>query len=171
LEILKWTLLSTYTLLIGAIAGFGFSSRKIVVAWYHLLGILFFTYIISLFSSFMGHLVGEILAYRLLEVFIGLMLISLGMLVIIKKPSYPGVRDLIVLTMVVQLDVFLLNYLYALSYDSGYVFGFTISLLLLGSIAGGMIFGSKRWTHWRIQMLLPYVSGVCVVFVGLLKVL
>lgn len=171
MEILKWSMLSMFTLFIGAVAGFGFSTRKVVVAWYHIVGIVIFTYMVSLASSFIGHLVGEYISYRFLEVTISLGMIVIGILLFISKPIYPGNKELILFTLFIQLDVFLLNYHYALLNEGGYGLAFTISLLLLGSIVLGIVAGARKWLNWRVQMLIPYTSAVLVVLVGVVKML
>jgi|GEM_PF-3868992 len=171
MEIFYWSMLSVFTLLLGAIAGFGLASRKVVIVWYHLAGVLIFSYMVSLSSSFMGHLLGEYISYRFLEIMISLIMIALGVVLFISKPVYPGSKDFLLLSFFVLLDVILLSYRYALSHEGGYGLAFTISLLLIGSIVCGIVLGSKRWANWRLQMIIPYVAPSFIILVGVMKML
>jgi hypothetical protein len=171
MEILRWAVLSLFTLLIGAIAGFGFTTRRVVVVWYHLAGIVILTFMVSLANSFLGNLLTELFYFRFLEVTLGLGIVGLGIALMILKPIYPGLKDLFLFCLVIQLDVSLLSFHYGQSHEGGYGLAFTISLLLLGSIVGGMVFGGRRWSNWRMQMLLPYVSGMLLLLIGIIKML
>jgi hypothetical protein len=171
MEILRWAVLSLFTILIGAVAGFGITTRRVVVVWYHLTGLIMLTLMISLASSFMGRILKEFISFRFLEVMLGLGIIAIGIFLILSKPIYPGHRDLYALCLAIQLDVCLLSFQYGQSYEGGYTLAFTISILLLGSIVGGMAFGGRRWANWRIQMLLPYISGLLLLLFGFIKVL
>jgi hypothetical protein len=171
MEILRWAVLSLLTVLTGAIAGFGITTRRVVVVWYHLAAIVILTLMISLASSFLGRLLKDFISFRFLEVMLGLGIATIGVLIMISKPIYPGHRDLYLFLLAIQLDVCLLSFKYGQSHEGGYGLAFTISLLLLGSIVGGMAFGGRRWENWRIQMLLPYVSGLLLLLIGFIKVL
>jgi hypothetical protein len=171
MEILRWAVLSLLTTLIGAIAGFGFTTRKVVVVWYHMAGIIILAFMISVSSSFMGHLLKDFISFRFLEVMFGLGISAIGIFLLISKPIYPGHRDLYLFCLAIQLDVCLLSFHYGQSHDGGYGLAFTIALLLLGSTVGGMVYGGRRWANWRVQMLLPYVSGLLLLLFGFIKVL
>jgi hypothetical protein len=170
-DILRLAILSIFTLFTGAIAGFGFATRRVVILWYHLAGIVVLTLMFSVSSSFLGHLLKNVFSIRFLEVIIGLGIIAIGVLLIVSKPSYPGNKDLFLFVLVIQIDVFLLSFHYGISHEKGYGLAFTISLLLLGSIVSGMAFGGKRWANWRIQVLLPHISGMLFIIVGIFKML
>lgn len=171
MDILRWVILSLFTLFTGAIAGFGFATRRVVIVWYHLAGIVILTLMFSISSSFLGHLLKNVFSIRFIEVVIGLGIIAIGVMLIVYKPSYPGNKDLFLFILAIQIDVFLLSFHYGFSHEKGYGLAFTISLLLLGSIVCGMAIGGKRWANWRIQMLLPYISGMLFIIVGLFKML
>jgi hypothetical protein len=171
MEILRWVVLSLLTILTGAIAGFGISTRRVVVVWYHMAGIVIITLMISMASSFFGRLLKEFISFRFLEVMVGLGIVTIGILIMISKPTYPGHRDFYLFLLAIQLDVCLLSFQYGQTHEGGYTLAFTISLLLSGSVVGGMVFGSRRWRNWRIQMLLPYVSGLFLLLLGFIKVL
>lgn len=170
-DILRWTIFSIFTLFTGTIAGFGFATRRVVIVWYHLAGIVILTLMFSISSSFLGHMLKNSFSIRFLEIVIGLGIIVIGVLLIVSKPSYPGNKDIFLFILAIQIDVFLLSFHYGFSHEKGYGLAFTISLLMLGSIVSGMAFGGKRWTNWRIQMLLPHISGMFFIIVGLIKML
>lgn len=170
MEILKWAALSLFTVFIGAIAGFGFTTRRVFIVWYHIAAIILFIFMVSLASTFIGQFL-TFISVRVLEVLVGLGLISLGIILIRSKPMYPGSKDLLLLTLAIQLDVILLSFHYVQTYQAGFGLAFTISLLLSGSIVGGMILGQKRWSNWRVVMLLPYVPGICFILIGVIKVI
>lgn len=119
----------------------------------------------------MGHMLKNVFSIRFLEVVIGLGIIAIGILLIISKPSFPGNKDLFLFILAIQIDVFLLSFHYGFFHEKGYGLAFTIALLMLGSIICGMSFGGKRWANWRIQMLLPHISGMLFIIVGLIKML
>lgn len=171
MEIVKWTLLSLLTTGHGAVVGFGITSRKIIVVWYHIAGLILLSFLLSIASSFMGQWLGDWLSIRALEVLFGLFIIGIGIYLVLNKPSYPGYRDLLLLSLALQIDVFLLSFYYGLTHQGAYGLAFTLALLLLGSVVGGMIYGGKRWSNWRIQLLVPQLAGILLVIIGLIKVL
>lgn len=159
------------TLVIGGIVGFGCSTRRVTILWYHLAGIVLLTFIISLVSLYMGKVMGGFFSVRVVEVMVGLGLIGIGTLLAIIKPEYPGLRDLLLFVCALEMDVLLLSYHYAQNDDRGYTLAYVICFLLLGSIVGGLMFGQRRWANWRVKLLLPISSAVLLIMIGLVKVL
>ncbi|WP_202081061.1 hypothetical protein [Caldalkalibacillus salinus] len=171
MEILKWVMLSMFTVALGAIVGFGLYTRKVFVAWYHLAALIVLLFMVSLASSFIGHLAKEYFSYRFFEVFVSLILIAIGVAIVVKKPIYPGQQDLLLFGLTITLDVGLLGFHYGQNEDGGFGLAMTISLLLLGSIICGMAFGNRRLTNWRLKLIYPHIPGLLIVCYGLIKML
>ncbi len=172
MEIITWALLSIFIVLTIAVIGFAISSRSIQIAWYHIVALVVLTYMTSLASAFLGHLLGSILSYRFFEVVIGLVFIGIGGFLVISKPIYPGHKELLLLSLVMFMDVYLFNYRYALTHEeSGYGLAFTMTLLATAGIVVGMVLGAKKWQNWRLRLVIPHLSGVCICLIGVLKVL
>ncbi|MDQ0340362.1 hypothetical protein J2S00_003171 [Caldalkalibacillus uzonensis] len=171
MELIKWTMLCLLTALTGAIAGFGFATRRVVVVWYHLVAIIISVFLITLSFSFIGQWLRDFLSIRFFEVVIGLALMVIGIMISLQPPLYPGGKDLLLFTVAVQLDAGLLGLSYGLSQGSGAVLAVIFSLLLLGSMVGGMMLGQQRWSNWRLQLFSPYLASVALILLGLIRML
>lgn len=169
MALLTWMALAFSTMLVGIIVGFGFIVRKIALVWYHLLAIFLLTMLNGVTSSFVGQYL-TFLSVRAVEILVGLAIVVIGLLLIRLKPSYPGISDLLLLTLALQLDVGLLCFHYAQSYSAGYGLAFTLAILILGSIVFGMVLAQKRWNNWRIILLYPYLPSICLCLIGVMKV-
>ncbi|EGL81711.1 hypothetical protein CathTA2_2897 [Caldalkalibacillus thermarum TA2.A1] len=171
MELIKWAALSLVTALTAGIAGFGFATRRVVVVWYHLVAIVLSVFLISLSFSFLGDWLRDFLSIRFFEVVIGLVLVGIGIVLTLTPPLYPGGKDLLLLTLAVQLDTGLFSLSYGLSHGRGTGMAVFISLLLLGSMLGGMMLGQRRWSNWRLNLALPYLASVAMILIGLIRML
>lgn len=169
MEILRWMMLSLFTMFFGFVVGFGLVARNVVVAWYHLIGCVIFVFMVSISSSFMGHVLRDIISYRVVEIVFGLGIAALGVVLMLSKPVFPGHRDLTLFFAALFFDVIILGYHYGQTHDGGYGLAFTISLLLSGSIVLGMTFVNRPWFNWRIKMLLPHLPGAMILLIALFK--
>jgi hypothetical protein len=167
----KWIIMSFFTIFLGAVVGFGFSTRKVVIIWYHIVGITLLIFFVSLASGYFGRLLGDFFSQRFLEVMVGLGLLAIGGFLMLSKPLFPGTKDILLFSTAILLDVFLLSFEYSRTHPSGFALAFTIALFSLGSIVGGIIYGSRRWSNWRVQMLLPHLSGLILFLDGTYKLL
>lgn len=166
---MSWVITSLLTSLLATVVGYGFTTRKISVVWYHLAGIFIVTLIVSLMASQVGQFAKGFISVRFLDVIVGLTLIAIGSLLITKKPSFPGRKDLLLLVGALQIEVVLLHMHYAQTHDKGVVFAIITSLLLLPSIIGGMVLGQKRTMNWRFHLIKPYFVCIGMILIGLLK--
>jgi putative Ca2+/H+ antiporter (TMEM165/GDT1 family) len=167
----KWVIMSFFTIFLGAVVGFGFSTRKVVIIWYHIVGVTLLIFFVSFVSGYFGRLLGDYFSQRFLEIMVGLGFLAIGGFLMLSKPLYPGTKDILLFSTAIQLDVFLLSFDYARTHPSGFVLALTIALFSLGSIVVGIIYGSRRWSNWRVQTLLPHLSGLIIFLVGTYKLL
>lgn len=170
-EMIKWVVLFLLTTLTAASVGFGFSARKVVIVWYHVAVIILLAFIVFLFFSFTGGMMGEFLPVNVLEVLVGLGMISLGVLIAVIRPVYPGQRDLLLFVSVLLLDVLILAYRSGYVYDRTFALAIITSLLLTGGLVGGIVFGERKWSNWRVVQMLPYVPSILFILLGLIKML
>lgn len=169
MEFFSWLGLTLVTLILGANLGFGMVARKIAVIWYHLVVIFLATLVLSLACIYVGQYL-TFLSVRAVEILVGLGIMALAVVLFLSKPNYPGSIDLFWLTLALELDVGLLSFRYVQAYPVGYVPSFFLSLLLLGSIVGGMVLAKIRWFNWRIMLVYPYLPSMFLFLIGLLKV-
>lgn len=166
---LEWLTLCLWVGSLGLAVGYGCASRRVAVREDYFLAVAFFIVVACIFCTYLGRWTAEYMPIRTLDVMAGLGLIVMGMLIASFSPQYPGHRERGLFAVAIVLAVTISGLKLGVKGGGG-ISSLLIALILIGGMSGGYLLGQKRISHWRFYHLKPYLAGMFLILLGLIKV-
>lgn len=163
-----WIALCIWMSSLGVAVGYGCASRRVALRGDYILALLLIVVLICMLSIYFGRWTGEFLPPRLLDILAGIGLIIIGLLISSWLPQYPGTREQLLFGLVLITAASISGVELGGNGKGGF-FSLLIVLILLGGVVGGYLLGQKRVYYWRFYHLKPYLAGLVLIFLGLIK--